>query len=166
MNEAHLHLLVNHLPILGTFFGILVLLSGFFLKLELVKRTGLGLFVFAALSAIPAFFSGEGAEEMVEGLPGVGENLIERHEDLANYFLWSIIGLGVLALATFYASLKAWKASSTMFMLTLVVGLGTIVLAQQVGTSGGEIRHTEIRGDFAGQGGLQPNGGAEVEDDD
>lgn len=159
MNEAHLHLLVNHLPILGTFFGILVLLSGFFLKLELVKRTGLGLFVFAALCAIPAFFSGEGAEDMVEGLPGVGENLVERHEDLANFFLWSIIGLGVLALATFYASLKAWKASSTMFMLTLVVGLGTMVLAQQVGTSGGEIRHTEIRSAADGQGLLPPDMG-------
>ncbi len=151
MNQAHLHLVLNHLPILGALFGTLVLVGGFSLKLEIVKRTGLGLFIFAALSAIPAFLTGEGAEEVVEGLPGVGENMIERHEDLANYFLWSVIGLGILALAAFYASLRAWKMSSLLVMLTLAVALGTMVLAQQTGTTGGEIRHTEIRGDAAGQ---------------
>lgn len=164
MNQAHLHLVLNHLPILGVLFGFLILLAGFFLRQEAVKRTGLGLFIFAALAAIPAFLTGEGAEEVVEGLPGVGENLIERHEDLANFFLWTVIGLGVLALATFYASLKAWNASSTMFMLTLVVGLGTMVLAQQVGTSGGEIRHTEIRSAADGLGTNLPESGDEDDD--
>ncbi|MCF8238660.1 MAG: hypothetical protein K9I85_10920 [Saprospiraceae bacterium] len=164
MNQAHLHLVLNHLPILGVMFGVLVLLAGWLLKQEAVKRTGLGLFIFSALAAIPAFLTGEGAEELVEGLPGVGENLIERHEDLANYFLWTVIGLGILATATLYASLRAWKAASAMFMITLVVALGTMVLAQQVGTSGGEIRHTEIRGDAAGQGTNLPESGDEDDD--
>lgn len=163
MNQAHWHLILNHLPILGTLFGILVLLVGFLVKQESVKRTGLGLFIFSALIAIPAFLTGEGAEDVVEGLPGVGENLIERHEDLANFFLWTVIGLGVLALATLLASLNGWKAASLLSLITLVVALGTMVLAQQVGTSGGEIRHTEIRANAAGQGALPDQGG---EDDD
>lgn len=163
MNQAHLHLVLNHLPILGTLFGILVLLAGFLFKQGSVRQTGLGLFVFSALVAIPAFLTGEGAEDAVEGLPGVGENLIERHEDLANFFLWTVIGLGVLALASLLASLNGWKAASLLSMITLVVALGTMVLAQQVGTSGGEIRHTEIRGNATGQGALPDQGG---EDDD
>lgn len=164
MNQAHLHLVLNHLPILGTLFGILVLIAGLLLKQESVKRTGLGLFVFAALAAIPTFLTGEGAEEAVEGLPGVGENLIERHEDLANYFLWIVIGLGVLSLATFYASLRAWQAASLLYTFTLIFSLAAMVFAQQAGTSGGEIRHTEIRSDAIGQGTFQQDGGEEDDD--
>ena len=163
MNQAHWHLVLNHLPILGTLFGILVLLAGFLVKQEPVKRTGLGLFVLTALFAIPAFLTGEGAEEAVEGLPGVGENLIERHEDLADFFLWTVIGLGILALGTFIASLKGWKAASLMGLVTLVAAVGTLILAQQVGNSGGEIRHTEIRANAAGLSTLPDQGG---EDDD
>ncbi len=164
MNQAHLHLLLNHLPILGTLFGILVLLTGFLLKHETVKRTGLGLFVFAAVSAIPAFLTGEGAEEVVEGLPGVGENLIERHEDLANYFLWTVIGLGMLSLATFYATFRAWKAASLFYVITLIVSFGAMVFAYQAGTSGGEIRHTEIRSDTMVQGTIHQEGSDEDDD--
>ncbi|MBK7343692.1 MAG: hypothetical protein IPJ06_11760 [Saprospiraceae bacterium] len=164
MNQAHWHLVLNHLPILGTLFGILVLLAGFLVKHGSVKQTGLGLFVFSALIAIPAFLTGEGAEDAVEGLPGVGENLIERHEDLANFFLWTVIGLGVLALITLLASLNGWKAASLLSLLTLLVALGTMILAQQVGTSGGEIRHSEIRANAVGQGTL-PYQGGEHDDD-
>jgi uncharacterized membrane protein len=107
MNQAHLHLLLNHLPILGTLFGLLILAGGFLLKNDTVKRTALGIFVLSAILAIPAYLTGEGAEEVVEGLPGVTENLIEAHEDMANIFLWMVGALGLIALATFYTDLKS-----------------------------------------------------------
>ena len=37
MNDAHLHLLVNHFPIIGTVFGLGVLISGILLKNNSVK---------------------------------------------------------------------------------------------------------------------------------
>lgn len=166
MNQAHLHLLTNHLPILGTLFGLLVLAAGFFLKNNSVKRTALGIFVFAAITAIPAYLTGEGAEEAVENLPGVSENLIERHEDLGNIFLWAVGGLGALALFTFFTDYKTRKSAPLLYGLTFVAALGTMVLAWQVGVSGGEIRHTEIRGGAAAAGDLRPPTNGEGDDDD
>ena len=168
MNQAHLHLLFNHLPILGTLFGILILAGGYFLKNNTVKRTALGIFVLSALCAIPAYLTGEGAEEIVEGLPGVSENLMEAHEDLANIFLWMVCALGLFSLATFYADFKSKKIAAPLYALTLVAAIGTMVFAQRVGSSGGEIRHTEIRsGATATVGNENPgNGGGEKSDDD
>jgi uncharacterized membrane protein len=161
MNQAHLHLMLNHLPILGTLFGLLVLAGGFLFKNNTVKKTALGLFVFSAVCAIPAYLTGEGAEEAVENLPGVGENLMETHEDLANIFLWIVGALGLLSLATFYADFKEKKIAPTLYLITLVAALGTMAFAQRVGTSGGEIRHTEIR-----SGATASGGEGEEKDDD
>lgn len=145
MNQAHLHLLLNHLPILGVLFGLLILAGGFFLKNNTIKRTALGMFALSAILAIPAYLTGEGAEEVVENLPGVSENLMEEHEELANIFLWVVGVLGLLALGTFYADSNGKKITPILYAITLVVAIGAMIFAQQVGTSGGEIRHSEIR---------------------
>ena len=162
MNQAHLHLIVNHLPIVGLLLGILILVAGMLLKNNTVKKTALGVFVFAALCAIPAYLTGEGAEETVENLAGVGEDMMETHEELANIFLWIAIALGGLALFTFWTDRAQKKSASTLYVLTLIAALGAMVFAQRVGTSGGNIRHTEIRSDV-----IAPNSGqGEAEKDD
>lgn len=169
MNQAHLHLLLNHLPILGTLFGLLTLAAGFTLKNETIKRTALGFFVFSALCAIPAYLTGEGAEEVVENIPGASsETLVEAHEELANIFLWLTGALGVFSIFTFFVNYTQKKGGSLLYALTFVLGLGTMVLAKQVGTSGGEIRHTEIRSSQTNPNLDQTvNGnGAESEEDD
>lgn len=168
MNQAHLHLLFNHLPILGTLFGLLILTGGFLVKNNAVKRTSLAMFVLSALCAIPAFLTGEGAEEMVESLPGVTENLVEAHADLADIFLWVVGALGLLSLATFFMDLKAQKMASIFYGITFAVAVGTMVLAQQVGATGGKIRHTEIRNGVAATGMETPgnNNSGETDDDD
>ncbi|MCC6410507.1 MAG: hypothetical protein IT270_02535 [Saprospiraceae bacterium] len=172
MNQAHLHLLLNHLPILGSLFGILTLLAGFLLKNDTVKRTALGLFAVAAITAIPAYLTGESAEEVVESMPGVTENLIEAHEDMANIFLWVVGALGLLSLATLYADFKAQRITSTLYIITFAVSIAAMGLAARVGITGGEIRHTEIRNDAtasAANGAVSPNASRESgkdEDDD
>ncbi len=164
MNQAHIHLLINHLPILGVLFGLLTLATGFLLKNSSVKRTALGLFTFAAICAVPAYLSGEGAEEIVENLPGVGDNLMERHEELANIFLWATGALGVFSLFTFFADFKGRTTAGLLYTLTFIASLGAMVLAQQVGTSGGEIRHTEIRNNATAA--TNQGGGESADDDD
>ncbi|MEQ1588294.1 MAG: hypothetical protein ABL895_20590 [Cyclobacteriaceae bacterium] len=145
MNQAHYHLLLNHLPIIGTLIGILTLGTGFLLKSSHVKRTALVIFVFAAVCAIPAFLTGEGAEEVVEEMPGVTETVIEQHEDLAAIFIWVTSALGIVALLTLISDLRAMSLNKLLYGLTAALCIATMVLAQQVGTTGGKIRHTEIR---------------------
>src|ERR1051326_6858902 len=83
MDTVHLHLLLNHVPIVGTFIGLMICITSFFIKDQWIRRIGLSVFVFAAACAIPVYLTGESAEEAIEHLPGVNESLINKHEDAA-----------------------------------------------------------------------------------
>ncbi len=145
MNEAHFHLVVNHLPIVGLLIGFLVLVTGFLLKKPEVKVTALGIFVFSALASIAAFYSGEGAEEIVERVSGISETLINKHEESAEIFFIFILILGAISLITMFLEIKKLKFSKFGFALVIILSLVAGVLAINVGTTGGEIRHTEIK---------------------
>lgn len=145
MNQAHLHLLLTHLPIVGVLVGLLTLLGGYVFRSPGAKRSALGIFVFAALTAIPTFLTGEGAEEIVEDLAGVSENLIEQHQETATAFLWLTGALGLLSLGTWLADLRNAKFVKPLFLVTLLLAMASTGVATQTGLTGGKIRHTEIR---------------------
>ena len=147
MNEAHFHLLVNHLPIVGILIGLLVLIMGFILKKPTVKITALGIFIFSALASFAAFYSGEGAEEIVEKIPGISETLINQHEEAAELFFAVILILGGVSLITMFLEIKKYAFAKIGFILVILGSLAAGILAKNVGTTGGEIRHTEIRND-------------------
>ncbi|MBE0424059.1 MAG: hypothetical protein IBX66_08990 [Lutibacter sp.] len=147
MNEAHFHLVVNHLPIVGILIGLLVLVTGFLLKKSEVKIMALGIFVFSALASMAAFYSGEGAEEIVENIPGISETLINQHEEVAELFFTVILILGGISLVMMFLEINKSKFSKYGFILVILLALAAGVLAKNVGTTGGEIRHTEIRND-------------------
>ncbi len=71
MNQAHFHLVLNHLPIIFPFIGLLVMIIGIAFKSASIQRTSFYIYVLGALFTIPAFATGEGAEEAIEHLPGV-----------------------------------------------------------------------------------------------
>lgn len=147
MNEAHFHLIVNHLPIVGLLIGLLVLITGFIFKKSEIKVTALGIFIFSALASIAAFYSGEGAEEIVEKIPGISETLINKHKEFAELFFTAVLILGVFSLMTLILEIQKSKFANFGFILVIALSLISAYFAQNVGTSGGEIRHTEIRND-------------------
>lgn len=147
MNTAHFHLVINHLPIFGLLIGILTLVAGLLLKKAEVKLTALGILIFSAIASIFAFYSGEGAEEVVEHIAGISKSLIHDHEELAESFFTFTLIIGAIAIVAFIAEIKKWKFARYLIILVLILSISDIVLAKFVGTSGGEIRHTEIRSD-------------------
>ena len=147
MNDAHYHLIVNHLPIVGLLIGILVLIAGLVFNKTEVKLTALGIFIFSAITSIAAFYTGEGAEEVVENLEGISETLIHTHEEYAETFYTLSLILGGLSLLTFILELKKMKFTKYLMIICLLIALVDGVLATYVGSSGGEIRHSEIRND-------------------
>jgi len=80
MNDAHLHLVVNHFPIIGTILGLGVVVIGIVFKNKSVINTAYGLFIIAALFAVASMTTGEGAEDLVEDLPNIGKKIIHEHE--------------------------------------------------------------------------------------
>ena len=145
MNDAHLHMIVNHFPIIGTIFGLGILISGMILKNNSVKNTAYVLFIVAAIFAAFSMGTGEGAEELVEDMPTVGKQIIHEHEEMAEKLAVVLYVLGIISLGGLILSyLKNAKATMLSYV-ALVVAVVGVFFAQQTGTSGGEIRHTEIR---------------------
>ena len=149
MNDAHWHLVVNHFPIIGTILALGVLITGLFLKNNSVKNTAYVLFIVAAIFAVFSMQTGEGAEEMVEDFPGIGKAIIHEHEELAEKLALVLYAMGGLSLlALFLNFIKNTKEKLVSFFI-LGLGVASLFLIQKVGTTGGEIRHTEIRADSA-----------------
>jgi uncharacterized membrane protein len=145
MNDAHLHLVVNHFPIIGTVFGLGILIAGLVLKNNSVKNTAYVLFVVAAVFAFLSMYTGEGAEEMVEDMPNIGKQIIHEHEELAEKLAILLYAAGIFSIVSLYTSIKNHKFSKISSYITLILAIAATVLGSLVGTSGGEIRHTEIR---------------------
>jgi uncharacterized membrane protein len=145
MNGAHWHLVVNHFPIIFPIVGLIVMITGLFSKSESVKRTAFMIFIIGSFSAVAAMITGERAEEVVENINGVTKNFIESHEETAETFAIFSYILGVISLLGLWASLKKKSYSSVISIITLIFAFVVLFFAQQTGTTGGEIRHTEIR---------------------
>lgn len=145
MNGAHWHLVLNHLPIIIPMVGLFVMIGGLFLKSEILKRTAYCIFILGSIAAIAAFSTGEGAEEIVEGIQGIDEDFIEVHEETAEVFAIILYVLGGASLLGLWASWKEKSFSNPIVFATIVLSLLGLFYAKQTGTTGGEIRHTEIR---------------------
>ncbi|MBT6686200.1 MAG: hypothetical protein HOB05_07740 [Bacteroidetes bacterium] len=145
MDATHLHLILTHFPIIGTIIGIGILAYGQFSKNDEIKKVALVTFVLMAILTIPVFLTGEEAEETVEHIAGISEQLIENHEELAEKAIWLMGLLGALSLISFYMINKKLSLAKTITLITLVVSLATFGLFAQVGNLGGQIRHSEIR---------------------
>ncbi len=148
MNDAHLHLVFNHFPIIIPIIAMLIMVAGLVFKSEVIKKTALGLFILGALLTLPAFGSGEDAEEVIENLPGIEEKYIEAHEEAAETFSYLSYGLGFLSLLGFWANWKEKSFSNLLSIIVLLFAVIVLFFAKETGTTGGEIRHPEIREGF------------------
>jgi hypothetical protein len=149
MDAAHIHLLLNHIPILGTIFGLLLLCYGMWKHSDDVKKASLGTFVVTALITIPVYQTGDGAAQIVGNLPEVSVAIIRRHDSAATITLVAIEVLGTLSLLGLWLGrgnrgLKDWLTGVILVMALIGSGLGS-----WTGSLGGQIRHTEVRPGFS-----------------
>lgn len=145
MSDVHLHLLLNHLPILGTLFAFVLGLYGALRRQPDVVRAALLALVVTGIGSVAALRTGEGAEDAVEHLPGVSESILHEHEEAAESANIAAILLAVAALGVL-----VWRRTKPDIgtPATAVVLAGALVvfgLMARVGNLGGQVRHTEIR---------------------
>jgi uncharacterized membrane protein len=144
MNFAHLHLLLNHFPIIGTMIGCALFVVSFFGKNQDMRRAGYIVLAAMALLTIPAFLSGFGAQIMIGGHPGVANALIQRHEGSALLSLWFMEATGAFALVGLWQAHKSERPAKWNVATVLVLSLLTVGLMARTGNTGGDIRHPEI----------------------
>lgn len=165
MNASQIHLALTHLPVILSLVGMIALAISFKKNNLPVRNTALYILLFAGIAALPVFFTGEGAEEIVEDFPGVSESLIAKHEAYASIALTAILTAAVLALAGLVKFLPARFAKS-IAVAVLIVSLISSGLLAQTAHLGGQIRHTEIRSGSMQQGENGVAGNNSEKDDD
>lgn len=148
MNAAELHLMLNHLPVLGSVFGVGLLIAGRMMRNnDTVTRTGLVTLVLAALGGGVVFLTGEPAEHFVEHLSGIGEEQVEAHEAAA---VWAAIALGVAGLVALIGLIRYRRSPlpGGLAVITMIAALIAAGWMAWVAHLGGQIRHPELRPDF------------------
>ncbi|MFN0190102.1 MAG: hypothetical protein ACKVQV_15490 [Bacteroidia bacterium] len=142
MDFAHLHLLINHFPIVGIIIGTFIMLYALVKNEKNLQRTVLVLWVILAAITPLVMSTGEDAEHKVEEMAGISEATIHEHEEAAEYAYWLMIGLGVISLA----ALSLHKMGSDILMATkisFVISLFAATAMVRTGYLGGLIRHIE-----------------------
>lgn len=163
MNAAHLHLMLNHFALVGFIFSFLILTYGLFRSNEGFVRAGLFIILLSGLIAIPTFLTGEPAEEIIEKLPGFAENLVEAHEEAAEFAIWLIGATLIAAAIGLWQSLKKSITSRPVLLTILALNFVALAAIGRTANLGGQISHPEIR-DSADP--ITPQSEAEEEDDD
>lgn len=146
MNLAHLHLLLNHFPIIGSALAVPLLgIAAWRTREWSAVLAPVVVLVIAGVCAIGANLTGEPAEELIEARPGISERWTKEHEERAD-------------IATAFAVLGALGAGGLLYLASrkgetprvavgglLALTLGTNGVMAWTGLAGGRIHHPELR---------------------
>lgn len=145
MNSAHLHLVLNHLPIILPLIGLFIMIGGLVFRSEIVKRTAFLVFILGAILAIPTVLSGGNAEEILEMISDVDEKYIKTHEELAEKFAILCYVMGGISIVGLWLNYYKKPFATMVCYVTIFVCAITLYYGKYTATTGGEIRHIEIR---------------------
>jgi len=144
MNLTHLHLILNHVPVIGVPLALTFLIYGIYVRDKSVQRFALMVIVAVAAIAVPVYMTGEPAEEAVENLPGVTESLIENHETAATVSIVLTLMAGAIGVVSLMFSKDERKFRLCTNSALVAAAIATAALAYTANL-GGKVRHTEVR---------------------
>ena len=145
INDAHLHLLTNHIPVVGIPLIAILLAWGLLGRHDAVIRIALiGAVLMGPLTWLAAW-SGHEAEEVVEETPWQSHDRIHEHEELGEKAEWAAYITAALALGALVLSRGSAprRGAAGVALLGLV---GSSVLLAMTSYEGGKIRHDEVHG--------------------
>ena len=149
MTMPHVHLLLNHIPTIGTAVALGLLVISFFRRNDDLRRASLEVVYVIALFTFPAYLSGVSAQQILIEHPDINQVFVDAHQDAA---LWAFLFMQISGAA---AWLALWKFRRTSRMsqplMATVLLLSTLAFAvsARAANLGGEIRHTEISAEAA-----------------
>ena len=144
MTGAHLHLALNHVPVVLVPVAVVMLLYAMVNKSADLMKGALALLIVSTLFGAAAFLTGEPAEDSLKQIPEVSTEAIEPHEKLATFAAGATTLAGVLALIV----LMKWQpggATPWTMIATLVVAFIAALLLAWTAYLGGRINHPELR---------------------
>jgi len=141
MDQTHLHLITNHLAIIGTLFAGIVLLIGLLSNTVQTRMAAFILMLISSIGGYITFQTGHEAEETVEHMKGISEYVIEQHEEFAEKALWFIILLFVASIVGLYAGKKNILSEKKISLIILIISFISFAVFAWTGYLGGQIMH-------------------------
>lgn len=152
MNAPHIHLMVNHIPVILVPVGLALLLAGWRRASRDLLAASLWVFLAGGVSAAVAAATGDmAAGDLVRMVPGISLPAISAHEESAEAAGIGAGILGVLALAGLVRFGVRRRIPRWFILLALVGALAVSGLMARTANLGGEIRHTEMNTPSAGK---------------
>lgn len=145
MNAAHVHLVLNHFPLVGLVFSFFLLALGSLRSNVSFLKAGLLVVLVSGALAVPTFLSGEPAEEVIEKQPGFSEQLVEPHEEAAELAIWFVGATTLAAAIALMLTIQKRATASLAIKAVIVLNLISLVLIGRASSMGGKISHPEIR---------------------
>jgi len=143
MNWIHLHLALNHVPVLGSVFLLLLMIAGLIKKSDEILRLSLWCWVALTVIGVPIKFTGDYAFKAATEKAWMEQDFAMSHEQAADRATTGLFLTGIaaaIALARPKKPIRRWTC-----IVTFLLGLVTFSLMAQTANLGGQIRHTEIR---------------------
>jgi hypothetical protein len=144
LNAAHLHLVLNHVPTIGAFVALGLLLMALIRRNEALQQIGLEVLFIVAVATLPVFVTGAAARPALKNGPAFSDTALRSHLDVA------IAGFTVIELAGFAAwvalfqSSRRGRAARGVVIAAMLLLTAGLLLMARTATLGGEIRHPEI----------------------
>jgi len=151
----YLHVVTNHIPILGMLAAAVPLLIGVIWKSRAALAAGLVLVMLAALGMSVTMWAGEEAEHRFESSPALeavageaGMDYLHEHEERAELGSKVFYGVGGVAAVAFILLFAYPRANRIAGVVVLIGALGCFGLSLWVAQPGGRINHPELRPGF------------------
>lgn len=143
---AHVHLLLNHFPTIGTILALGLLLLAFIRKNDHVKKVGFEVLFLIALATVPVYVSGQAAAEALKDQAGVSAEAIASHNDaaLGSFIMMEITGF--IAWLTLWRMRRVGRPTTGLTYTVLTLTVLTVAAVARAANMGGDIRHPEIEG--------------------
>jgi hypothetical protein len=148
VNWPHIHLLINHFPVILTVVGSAVLLLALVTNRRGIWLYALATLTLAGLSAYPVFFTGDEAAHALRNTWYVVRDMVHEHDVSAGFALWSLLLTGAASGYTWWRMLRRDLATlPPVWLRTTVTVLAAVTLAIVVRTAylGGLIVHQSPR---------------------
>jgi hypothetical protein len=144
MNAPHFHLILNHVPTVGTAIALGLLLLSLLRRQEALRRVSLEVFYVLALLTLPAYLSGVATGLQLENLPDVSVEAIHKHHDGAVVAFALMLMTGLASWLGLWQWRRTSRPSGLNTGIVLVLALLTLTTMAGTATMGGEIRHPEM----------------------
>jgi hypothetical protein len=142
---SHLHLILNHVPTVGSAVALGLLLLALLRRNEHLKIAGLEVLFLIAVLTLPVYITGVGAQrELRSRQAAVSDTAIREHQDLA------IASFAVTEFAGFVAWIALWqlrragRAARGLIPAVIVLLVLALTVSGRAANIGGEIRHPEM----------------------